>query len=143
QSRQRPDERGLAAAVGPGDSHELACTHPAGDAVEGRVWGGRIAHGEALRFEDHASVLRSSRAKSGTPTRAVMTPTGSSSGRTTVRATTSDSTRNDPPTTKTRGRSERCSGRETVRTACGTTSPTNPMMPQVATLAAVSSAVHM
>ena len=45
------------------------------------------------------SVRRSSRANSGTPTSAVITPTGSSSGRTTVRATTSDSTRKLPPTT--------------------------------------------
>ena len=48
-----------------------------------------------------------------------------------------------PPTPNTSGRSVRWSGRATVRTAWGTTSPTKPMMPQVATLAAVSNAVQM
>ena len=42
-------------------------------------------------------------AKRGTPTSAVITPTGSSSGRTTVRETTSASTRKQPPPAKTSG----------------------------------------
>ena len=95
------------------------------------------------RLEDHASVLRSSRAKSGTPTSAVITPTGSSSGRTTVRETTSDSTRNDAADDEDQ-RQQRAVQRPGDR--CGRRAappgPTKPMMPQVATLAAVSSAVQ-
>ena len=44
-----------------------------------------VARRHLAGLDDHVSVLRSSTAKIGTPTSAVMTPTGSSSGRTATR----------------------------------------------------------
>ena len=90
--------------LGPTTATSSLRADPAAHAVERRAarWPGS-ARVRPLRLEDHVSVLRSSSANSGTPTSAVITPTGSSSGRTTVRATTSERTRKRPPTRKTSG----------------------------------------
>ncbi|MNL75782.1 hypothetical protein D3C87_2016480 [compost metagenome] len=46
------------------------------------------------------------------------------------------------PTTAQAGRSRICSGPTTNRAACGTTSPTNPIVPTIETIVAVIIAVN-
>ena len=116
---------------------------PATHARERGRAGATVAHRDVARLDDHASVLRSSTAKSGTPTSAVITPTGSSSGRTTTRdddvaehekAAAGEEDERQQACDGSGGRP--CARRGERR------DPTKPMMPQAATLAAVSSAVH-
>ena len=68
-------------------------------------------------------------------------PTGSSRGEKTVRARVSAQIRNTPPTSADSGSSARLPGPATSRTACGSTSPTNPIEPLTETSAPVSSAL--
>ena len=76
----------------------------------------------------------------GTPTAAAMTPTGSCTGATTVRATASASTTNAPPPSALAGSRTAAARAPISRSACGTTSPTKPIAPAVATAAPVASA---
>src|SRR5688500_12859134 len=71
--------------------------------------------------------------KNGPPTSAVTMPTGISTGATTVRPTASHATRNVPPAITENGPSVRGFGPNTSRPTWGTTRPTNPIGPHVAT----------
>ena len=76
--------------------------------------------------------------KNGVPTTAVRMPSGISIGAT-VRASVSITSRKPPPSSAAAGSSRAKSGPTSERARCGTTSPTQPMMPAVATLADVTS----
>ncbi len=69
-----------------------------------------------------------------------MTPTGSSSPGRSVRARRSAQTVRIAPHKAATGTRGRCGGPIRPRAVCGTTSPTNPMMPDTATATAVRSA---
>src|SRR5439155_1765815 len=141
QAEDRASQRRLAAAVRADDGDELTLADRQVDAVERRQAHPGISDGRVPRLENHRSERRRRRAKSGTPTSAVTAPTGSSSGRATVRAAVSASTRNPPLARNTAGRRRRCAGPRAPRSAWGATRPTNPITPQTATLAAVRSDV--
>src|SRR5690606_9887004 len=97
QTEQRAEQRGLASPVGPDDRHQAPWRYPHRDTVQGEVSRAGVAHAGVDRRETHRTDRRSRTAKSGTPTSAVTTPTGSSIGRTTVRAAASANTRKPPP----------------------------------------------
>ena len=67
---------------------------------------------------------------------AVTTPTGTPPS---IRATTSAAASRLAPNSAEIGRTRRALGPTSMRTKCGTTSPTNPMSPAIATPAAVTS----
>src|SRR5713101_2644870 len=69
-----------------------------------------------------------------------MTPTESSAGATTLRASVSASSRKAPPPSTAAGITRRLSGPSNIRRTCGTISPTKPMGPTKATTAEVRSA---
>jgi len=71
--------------------------------------------------------------KKGAPKAAVTTPTGSSDGAKTSRAMRSEISRNNPPARAECRKSRRWSGPIISLTACGTISPTNPIIPATET----------
>lgn len=77
--------------------------------------------------------------KVGTPSSAVITPTGSCCGATSVRAIVSVSSSSVPPASAQAGSSTRWSLPSSSRRACGTTRPTKPIAPPVVTATAVAS----
>ena len=76
--------------------------------------------------------------KTGAPIKAVTTPIGIGSSGDTMRVIMSDRVIKAAPPTALNGSSTRLSGVETILIMCGTTSPTNPIVPQTATHAAVA-----
>src|SRR5690554_3951250 len=91
--------------------------------------GFQTAH-QRLRYNRYRNV--------GTPSKAVITPTGSCSGAITVRPRVSASTSRIPPASAQAGRIRRWSLPSTSLSICGTTSPTNPTAPAMVTAVAVS-----
>jgi len=77
-------------------------------------------------------------ANTGVPISAVIAPTGSSAGDSTVLATRSANSISIAPMTMDAGIIRRWSLPSAMRHACGTTRPTNPMIPQNATQSDVS-----
>src|SRR5690625_95422 len=96
----------------------------------GRTRGG---HGQRIRAARYSSSKNS-----GTPIRAVSTPTGSWRGLSSERAAVSASTRNPPPNREAAGSRTRWSAPTTSRIRCGTIRPTKPMAPASETASAVS-----
>src|ERR1700722_8488655 len=89
----------------------------------------------------HAHVfetLAKSQMKNGVPTSAVRIPSGISVA-VMVRASVSIRSKNPSPSSAAAGMRRAKSGPTSVRAICGTTSPTQPMTPAVATLAEVTS----
>jgi hypothetical protein len=82
----------------------------------------------------------SSTMKVGAPTSAVMTPTGSCSGSTRVRASVSAASRKAAPVRALAGSSRRWSLPSSRRSACGTTRPTKPTEPATVTAVAAAEA---
>ena len=76
--------------------------------------------------------------KVGTPSSAVITPTGSCCGATSVRAIVSVSSSSVPPASAQAGSSALVVA-SSSRRACGTTRPTKPIAPPVVTATAVAS----
>src|SRR5256884_3787420 len=135
-----PQQRGLAAAVGPEQGMKFARANIERDAHERVPRGARIAAGEIADGDDQLTVHRRSRkANNGTPSSAVTMPTGSSRGATTVRASVSAAARRTPPARNAVGDRVRCSRPQRRRQTCGTISPTKPITPATATAAAVKS----
>src|SRR5690606_4158980 len=100
------------------------------------------AHAELMQREPAHAGLRerfSSHRNSGTPMKAVTTPTGNCLGAITVREAVSASTSSVPPSNAAAGSSRRWSEPATSRTMCGTTRPTKPMLPPCMTATAVNS----
>src|SRR5881398_3438456 len=109
EAERHPHERGLAAPVR--TEHRVECAGPQSEAHpgEGVPDCPRVAIGDVARVENQLAVhRRSSSAKTGTPTRAVTMPTGSSRGATKVRATVSERASSVPPPRKAAGSSGRC-----------------------------------
>src|SRR6266705_1567588 len=135
-----PQQRGLAAAVGPEQGVKFARAHIERDVHERVARGARIAAREIADGDDQLTVHRRSRkANNGTPSSAVTMPTGSSRGATTVRASVSAAARRTPPARNAVGNRVRCSRPQRRRQTCGTISPTKPITPATATAAAVKS----
>src|SRR2546430_5460656 len=135
-----PYERGLAAAIRPDDREEVpgaGCETHAGERVVRRAG---VAVGDPAHVEDQLAVHRRRlTAKRGTPTSAVTMPTGSSRGATATRAVVSASASRAPPARNDAGSNDRWRWPHSRRMACGTIRPTNPITPDTATAAAVSS----
>src|SRR5947208_13969566 len=130
EAERHPHERGLAAPVR--TEHRVECAGPQSEAHpgEGVPDCPRVAIGDVARVENQLAVhRRSSSAKTGTPTRAVTMPTGSSRGATKVRATVSERASSVPPPRKAAGSSGRCWRAHSARIASGTTRPTKPITP--------------
>src|SRR5262245_15897811 len=139
QPEQRLQQRGLAAAIRPEQRQHLALrerhVEPASDHAV------TVADGEVMAGEAHDQLRcmsARSQMKNGVPMTAVRIPSGTSTGAT-VRASVSMNRRKPPPRSAAVGRSFGKSGPTSARARCGTTSPTQPMMPEVATLAEVTS----
>src|SRR5690606_5114320 len=79
--------------------------------------------------------------KNGAPTAAVKSPMGISDGGFSVREAVSAAISSTEPAIADSGSSARCPGPVRIRTMCGTTRPTKPIVPAKATAAPVSSAV--
>src|SRR3989442_962634 len=152
EGRQRTQgeshERGFAAPIGAKHRVEFAQADRQRHVSQRVVRGPRVAIANVLEPEHHdfpriahavhAIVQRRSRnANTGTPISAVTTPTGSSRGATTVRASVSANASSAPPPRKAAGSKARCRWPQVSRAMCGPTSPTNPMTPETATAAAV------
>src|SRR5262245_61391819 len=139
QPKQRLEQRGLAAAVWAEQREYLALRQrhiePATDHAVA-VADGEIAPGE--RHDQLRCMSASSQMKNGVPMTAVRMPSGISTGAA-VRASVSMNSRKPPPSSAEAGRSRGKSGPTSARARCGTTSPIQPMMPEVATLADVTS----
>src|SRR4029077_2866521 len=98
EAEGRAHQRRLAAAVGAEYGVELTGAHLERYLDETVARGVRVAAGDAAQGEDQLTVHRRSRnANTGTPSRAVTIPTGSSRGATTVRARVSAAASRMPP----------------------------------------------
>src|SRR5829696_4490199 len=140
RARQRAQQGGLAGPVGPDQRDPLPARDREGHVAQDRA--GSDLDGDAVRVEDrraHSSYpvrARRRRArKNGAPMTAVTTPTGTPPS---IRATTSAAASNEAPNRAEIGRTSRALGPTSSRTRCGTTSPTKPMSPAIATPAAVT-----
>src|SRR5215510_8492721 len=102
------------------------------------------AHAAELREGGHGATLatreRKSQMNTGAPQKAVSTPTESSAGATTVRASVSAARRKTPPPSSAAGTSTRLSGPSSIRKAWGTMRPTKPIGPTKATTVPVKRA---
>ena len=110
QPGQRVQQRGLAAAVGPQHAPQFAAMHLQVEGVDQRARSGH--HLQAFHVEQRLGHRRpprpSSRAmKVGTPSSAVITPTGSCCGATSVRAIVSVTSSSVPPASAQAGSSTR------------------------------------
>src|SRR2546430_3849144 len=148
-AREQPQHRRLARAVGADDAEDLA-------ALDGErqprkrerplapTLGPRVGEGDVAELNEwrHSGRLRVRRihTKKGAPQKAVITPTESSAGATTLRAILSAASRNAPPASAAVGTRKRLSWPTSPRNTCGTISPTKPMGPVNATTVPVSSA---
>src|SRR5207237_10764309 len=140
QAEGRTHQRCLAAAVRSQHGVALARAHLERASHPTVARGVRVAARDAAQGEDQLTVHRRSRnANTGTPSRAVTIPTGSSRGAATVRASVSAAASRIPPVRNAVGSKVRCSRPHTRRQTCGTTSPTKPITPATATAAAVRS----
>ena len=101
----RPEQRALPGAVRADDRYPLPRLDRAADAVEdpGPAELDRQLSQRQRRHGPTLLLVRSTTAKNGAPKKAVTTPIGSSAGDTTVRASTSQRTRNPPPTSSDSG----------------------------------------
>src|SRR5262249_3837998 len=139
ETKQRLEQRGFAATVWPKQSKHFAGGERDVEAVtHGTVW---ITDGKSAAFDIHDQVfciLARSQIKNGVPTTAVKMPSGSSTSAA-GRASVSMSSRYPPPSRAAVGNSRAKSGPTSERARCGTTRPTQPIMPAVATLAEVVS----
>ena len=98
----------------------------------------RPARRRASRGSCRGSVRRKRiTANAGTPTSAVTTPTGSSCGSNTVRATRVDPHQEDRADQRGRRQQQPVPGPTRSRAACGSTSPTKPIAPAALTSVAV------
>src|SRR5215472_9131338 len=135
QPGERVDEAGLPRAVAPEQGpalprleREVERAHQLGAACgEGQLRGG-----------EHQRSLARSRRSTGTPIIAVSTPTGSSAGAATVRASVSASASRLPPRQAASGMSSAWRCTPESRRRCGTTSPTKPIAPPSSTAVAVA-----
>src|SRR6516165_2529555 len=138
QAEQRLEQRGFAAAIRPEQRQYLARRQRYIEIAPDQAVA--VADGKAAPFELHDQVretLASSQMKNGVPTRAVRIPSGISIAAT-VRASVSITSRKPPPINAAAGTSRAKSGPTRERAMCGTTRPTQPIMPAVATLADVT-----
>src|SRR5262245_1177176 len=138
-AEQRLEQRGLAAAIRSEQGQHLALlkfdVEPAADHTVA-VTDGEVAAGKT--HDQVRCMPASSQMKNGVPMTAVRMPSGISTGAA-VRASVSMNRRKPPPSSAEAGRSRGKSGPTSARARCGTTSPIQPMMPDVATLADVTS----
>src|SRR5262249_47587087 len=105
QAGRRPQDRGLASAVGPDEAQPPPGGRPAADAVQhlGLVQGDAEVVDRQATHVSTAPVPRSTQMNAGAPTSAVTTPMGSSEGASTVRARVSASTRKPAPPSRDSG----------------------------------------
>ncbi|OLL89037.1 Macrophage infectivity potentiator-related protein [Pseudonocardia sp. Ae356_Ps1] len=141
------EQGGLARSVGPDEGEHRAVGDGQGGVVHDRV--PAVADADAVDDEPGAhtptapvALRRSTYRKKGTPIAAVRMPIGSSVGASTRRAAVSDQTTTSAPSSTHTGRVRRWSAPNSSRARFGTTSPTNPMLPDTATTAPVSSPVR-
>src|SRR6266850_2546497 len=148
-AREQPQQGCLAGAVRADDAEDLAALdreRQSGERERARATLRRPRIGEAhvpeLDERRHTGRLRVRRiqTKKGAPQKAVITPTESSAGATTLRASVSAASRKAPPASAEVGTRRRLSWPTTLRNTCGTISPTKPMGPVKATTVPVSSA---
>src|SRR5499427_4326247 len=138
-AEQGLEQRGLAAPVRAKQRQDLALLQRDVEAATNHaiaVADGEIAAGKA--HDQVRCIPASSQMKNGVPMTAVRIPSGISTGAA-VRASVSMKRRYPPPSSAAVGMSRGKSGPTRARARCGTTSPTQPMMPEVATLAEVTS----
>src|SRR5439155_392042 len=148
-AREQPQQRRLARAVGTDDAEDLAALdgerqprkreRPLAPTRGPRVGEGDVAELNERRQSGRLRVRRI-HTKKGAPQKAVITPTESSAGATTLRASVSAASRNAPPASAAVGTRKRLSWPTSRRNTCGTISPTKPMGPVNATTVPVSSA---
>src|SRR5215467_5630318 len=139
QPEQRLEQRGLAAAIGAEQRQHLALRERHVERAPDHTVA--VTDGEVMAGEIHDQlrcISASSQMKNGVPMTAVRMPSGISTAAA-VRASVSMNRRKPPPRSAAVGRSLGKSGPTSARARCGTTSPTQPMMPEVATLAEVTS----
>src|SRR5690606_25148687 len=143
RAEQQPEQRGFAGSVRPEHGVERAGGYGQADVVQGAALRAGIPEAQVLRGERgrlaHAGLRVRSTMKIGTPTSAVMTPTGISTGAAIVRAAVSVTSRNTAPPSMDAGRRRRWSLPQRRRTAWGTINPMKPITPQAATVAATRS----
>src|SRR6266508_4934253 len=149
-SREQPDHRRLAGGVRADEPEHLALRH--GEAqiadLEGppAVRAHRVGESDVTELAQRRHSVarpareRRSQMKKGAPQKDVSTPTESSAGATTVRASVSAASRKAPPASRAAGTRSRLSGPSSIRSACGTMRPTKPMGPTKATAVPVRSA---
>jgi len=142
ESAQGVQQGALAGAVGAEDAPGLAGFHAQAERPAVGAFGDVDDEFAGLEYA-HQRLRYSSTRKVGTPSSAVMTPTGSCSGAMTMRARVSASVSSAPPPRAQAGRMRRWSLPRTRRSMCGTTSPTKPMLPAVVTARAVSRLARM
>src|SRR5439155_20789501 len=140
QAGERRQQRRLAGTVGAEECPALPGLGNEGKAAAQNPIADRNDH--AITFElrgghPHWARFASSARKRGTPTRAVITPTGSCKGAAMLRDMVSAKTRKLPPAMAAPGSSTRWSLPRTRRRACGTTKPTKPIAPPAVTATAV------
>src|SRR6185503_4826829 len=131
---ERPQERRLACAVRPDQCGDFAAMNGEVDAAEDSTPAVRKRNAFCLQYTSH-DCLHNSQRKNGPPSMVVTTPTGSSAGRTSVRAPRSAKTKSAAPPKADAGKSMRWAGVPIRRIRCGATKPTNPMTPTKATAA--------
>src|SRR5499433_2201679 len=142
-AREETDHRRLSRCVRPDETQHLAGFQ--GEAqfaeLEGRPTTRppriREAHRAELCERRHGSTRatreRRSQMNTGAPQKEVSTPTESSAGATTVRASVSAARRKAPPPSRAAGTSTRLSGPSSILNAWGTMRPTKPIGPTKAT----------
>src|SRR5690606_38645774 len=138
RAEQEPEERRFPGPVRPEDRRDRAGRHDQVDAVERAAGRAGIPVAEPRRLEDrvpHSGLRIRRTTKTGTPTSAVTTPTGSSAGAAIVLAMVSATRRNAPPAKIDAGSRSRWSLPQRSRIAWGTISPTKPITPATATAA--------
>src|SRR5438876_4005093 len=148
-AREQPQQRRLARAVGTDDAEDLAALdgerqprkreRPLAPTRGPRVGEGDVAELNERRQSGRLRVRRI-HTKKGAPQKAVITPTESSAGATTLRASVSAASRNAPPASAAVGTRKRLAWPTSRRNTSGTISPTKPMGPVNATTVPVSSA---
>src|SRR4029077_6398874 len=139
QPKQSFEQRRLAATVRSEQRQHLAGRECDVETASNRTI--RISDGEVAAFYIHDQVLcmlASSQIKKGVPTTAVRIPSGISTSAA-VRASVEMTSKSPPQRIAACGNSRAKSGPTSERARGGTTRPTQPMIPAVATLADVTS----
>src|SRR5439155_437128 len=137
QTREDTQERRFPRAVRTNDRDDLAGAD--GNVDPAQHLAAAVAGTHPSRDELGQTIIRRDRTRSmrknGAPTRPVITPTGSSAGGMIDRAARSASTSTVAPAGMLAMTRRRCLAPMRKRTACGTTRPTNPTRPAIATAA--------